>query len=165
MLEFILWSFHLNICLQVATQAYAHIPEIKAINDYDTVVVTLHFPSGTLGVIDLSRNSPYGYDQRLEVFGPKGMISAVNEQPIHCVTSHNGIQGVNSPPIWYSFPSRFKNAYQAELNHFIDIVLGKDESSVLPEETLAVSKVASACEESARTGKMVEIKWAPNELL
>ncbi|PBC29648.1 oxidoreductase yrbE [Apis cerana cerana] len=151
--------------IKVATQAYAHIPEIKAINDYDTVVVTLHFPSGTLGVIDLSRNSPYGYDQRLEVFGPKGMISAVNEQPIHCVTSHNGIQGVNSPPIWYSFPSRFKNAYQAELNHFIDIVLGKDESSVLPEQTLAVSKVASACEESARTGKMVEIKWAPNELL
>ncbi|XP_006618491.1 uncharacterized protein LOC102675776 [Apis dorsata] len=150
--------------VKVATQAYAHIPEIKAINDYDTVVVTLHFPSGTLGVIDLSRNSPYGYDQRLEVFGPKGMISAVNEQPIHCVTSHNGIQGVNSPPIWYSFPSRFRNAYQAELNHFIDIVLGKDESSVLPKQTLAVSKVASACEESARTGKMVEIKWTPNEL-
>ncbi|XP_017877299.1 uncharacterized protein LOC108623353 [Ceratina calcarata] len=150
--------------IKVSVQAHAHTPEIKAIDDYDTVVVSLHFPSGTLGVIDVSRNSVFGYDQRLEVFGPKGMISADNEQPMHAVTSQIGLQGQTSAPIWYSFPSRFMNGYRRELDHFLDVVVGKSVPSVQPKETLAVSKIASACEESAKTGKMVEIKWAPKEL-
>ncbi|CAK9826816.1 Uncharacterized oxidoreductase YrbE [Anthophora retusa] len=148
---------------KVFVQASAHIPEIKAMGDYDTVVISLYFPSGTLGVIDVSRNSTYGYDQRLEVFGPKGMITADNQLSLS-VTTQYGLQGVNTPPILYSFPSRFINAYRRELDHFVDVVLGKDESSVLPKETLAVSKIASACEESVRTGNMVEIKWAEGEL-
>ncbi|XP_050493041.1 inositol 2-dehydrogenase-like [Bombus huntii] len=150
--------------IKIAVQAHAHIPEIKAIDDFDTVVVTLYFPSGTLGTIDLSRNSSFGYDQRLEVFGPKGMIKADNEQPMHGVTSQYNLDGLTSAPIWYSFASRFMNGYRRELDHFIDIVLGRAECSVLPKETLAVIKIATACQESARTGKMVEIKWAPNEL-
>lgn len=150
--------------MQVAVHASANIPEIKEIGDFDTVVVSMYFLSGTLGTIDLSRNSNFGYDQRLEVFGPKGMIKADNEQPIHCVSTQYGLQGPNSAPIWYSFASRFMNGYRRELEHFLNIVLGKAESSVLPKESLAVSKIASACEESARSGKMVEIKWAENEL-
>ncbi|XP_003701107.2 myo-inositol 2-dehydrogenase [Megachile rotundata] len=150
--------------VRVAVQATANIPEIKAIDDFDTVAVSLYFPSGTLGTIDLSRNSNFGYDQRLEAFGPKGMVKADNEQPIHCVNTNYGLEGTCSAPIWYSFASRFRNGYIRELDHFIDVVLGLDELSVLPKETLAVSKVAAACEESARTGKMVEIKWAPHEL-
>lgn len=150
--------------IKVSVQAHAHIPEIKAINDYDTVVVSLHFPSGTLGVIDVSRNSVFGYDQRLEVFGPRGMICADNERPFHSVTSQIGLQGLNSAPIYYSFPSRYMNGYRRELDHFVDVVVGKCQPSVQPKETLAVSKIAAACEESAKTGKMVEINWAPNEL-
>jgi myo-inositol 2-dehydrogenase/D-chiro-inositol 1-dehydrogenase len=52
---------------RVTAHVYAHTPEIAAMGDYDTVAVVLSFPSGTLGMIDLSRNSTYGYDQRLEV--------------------------------------------------------------------------------------------------
>ncbi|XP_076640133.1 inositol 2-dehydrogenase [Colletes latitarsis] len=150
--------------IKVAVQAHAHIPEIKAIGDYDTVVVTLYFPSGTLGVIDVSRNSCYGYDQRLEVFGQKGVLTADNERPLSGVTLQSGLQGPSQAPIWYSFASRFMHGYRRELEHFINIVHGKDEMAVLPKETLAVSKIASACVESVRTGKMIEIKWANNEL-
>jgi predicted dehydrogenase len=52
---------------RVTAHVYAHTPEIAAIGDYDTVAVLLSFHSGTIGIIDLSRNSTYGYDQRLEV--------------------------------------------------------------------------------------------------
>jgi myo-inositol 2-dehydrogenase/D-chiro-inositol 1-dehydrogenase len=55
---------------RVTAHVYAHIPEIAAIGVYDTVAVVLSFPSGTIGMIDLSRSSTYGYDQRLEV-GPR----------------------------------------------------------------------------------------------
>jgi myo-inositol 2-dehydrogenase/D-chiro-inositol 1-dehydrogenase len=57
---------------RVAAQASTLTPEIANIGDYDTVVITLQFPSGTLGVIDISRLSPYGYDQRVEVRCPSG---------------------------------------------------------------------------------------------
>ncbi|XP_066600815.1 inositol 2-dehydrogenase-like [Prorops nasuta] len=149
---------------RVATQAHSNIPEIKEINDFDTIMVTLYFPSGTLGMIDLSRNSPYGYDMRLEAFGPKGMIHAANEQPIHCVTAHKDLTGITSPPIWYSFASRFQNAYRKELDHFIDVVHKKAELIVKPKESLATTKIADACEKSARTGQMVEIKWTAEEM-
>ena len=52
---------------RVTAHVYAHTPEIAAIGDYDTVAVVLSFRSGTIGIIDLSRYSTYGYDQRLEV--------------------------------------------------------------------------------------------------
>ena len=39
------------------------------------------FSSGTIASIDLSRFANYGYDQRVEVFGAKGMLQAKNEFP------------------------------------------------------------------------------------
>ncbi|XP_014212010.2 uncharacterized protein LOC106641938 [Copidosoma floridanum] len=149
---------------KVAVYATAHIPEIRSIKDWDTVVAIFKFPSGTVGTVDLSRNSCYGYDQRLEVFGPRGMIDATNEQPLHCVTTQIGLAGQRRPPIYYSFASRFKLAYHYEMEAFIDVVLGKAKPLVHPKEILAVSKIASACEESAKTGKSVDISWTPSEL-
>lgn len=116
-------------------------------------------------MIDCSRNSAYGYDQRLEVYGTKGLISMDNERPLHAVTSQIGLQGPTQSPIHYSFPSRFKYSYQRELDHFVDVLFGKTELSVLPKETLAACKIATACEESAKTNKMVEIKWTDDQLL
>lgn len=148
----------------MSVHASAHIPEIQNIRDYDTVAAVFHFPTGTVGLVDLSRNSVYGYDQRIEVFGPRGMVDATNEQPLHCVTTQIGQNGQRRPPIWYSFPSRFKNAYAREMEHFLDVALGKCQPAVHPKEILAVSKIASACEESARSGRTVDIKWTADEL-
>ena len=66
---------------EVFSAANSHIPEINAINDWDNVAITMKFPSGTLATVDLSRFANYGYDQRLEVFGPKGMLHVKNETP------------------------------------------------------------------------------------
>lgn len=152
-----------NVQLQISAIVDANIPEIKAIGDFDTVAVTMHFPSGTVGMIDLSRNSNYGYDQRLEAFGPRGVVQADNEQP-NAVRRQYGLQGSNTAPIWYSFASRFMNGYRREFDHFIDIVLGKAKSLVKSKEILAVSKIATACEESARKGKIVSLNWTKGEL-
>jgi len=125
--------------------------------------VNLHFPSGTVGMIDFSRNSSYGYDQRLEAFGPKGMLQAANEQ-FHSVHAYNELQGITTAPIFYSFASRFMNGFLREFDHFLDVVHGKVESQVKSKEILAVSKIATACEESALVGKIVELTWTKDEL-
>ena len=56
-------------------------PAIGEAGDVDTAVITLHFANGALGVIDNSRQAVYGYDQRVEVFGSGGVVSADNAYP------------------------------------------------------------------------------------
>lgn len=58
---------------RVQSFASALIPEIKAIDDFDTIAFLLMYPSGAIVLGDNSRFSAYGYDQRLEVFGNKGI--------------------------------------------------------------------------------------------
>ena len=53
--------------VEVYAMAEAHIDDIRKLNDVDTVLISMRFPSGTLATIDLSRFAAYGYDQRLEV--------------------------------------------------------------------------------------------------
>lgn len=141
----------------VIVQAHAFIPDIKEIDDYDTVIITLKFKSGALACIDLSRFSSYGYDQRIEVFGPKGMINSGDFRPTP-VTSYSA-NGSTSVPIFYSFASRYREAYINEIEHLADVLQGICELSITGKQTLAVSKIASACEESARTGKVIELNW------
>lgn len=58
--------------IKVQATATSLIPEIKAIDDFDTIAFLLTFPSGAIAIGDNSRYCAYGYDQRLEVFGNKG---------------------------------------------------------------------------------------------
>jgi len=58
----------------------------------------------------------------------------------------------------------FMNGYKREFEHFLDVVHGKTESEVKSKDILAVSKIATACEESARMGKVVELIWTKDEL-
>lgn len=108
---------------QVFSQAHVYDDKIKAINDFDTVSIVMKFPSGTLGMIDLSRNSCYGYDQRLEVFGVDGMLTSGNIRPNGVITETT--KGTNKTPYYYSFASRYGEAYAIELDHFVDVFKGK----------------------------------------
>jgi len=141
----------------VSSQANTFIPEIKEIDDFDTVVITMKFPSGALATIDLSRSSTYGYDQRIEVFGQTGMLTANEYRPTHVVAHNN--KGTTQVPICYSFASRYFEAYTHEMELFLKAIRGETEIDIKDYQTLAVQRIASACEESARTGKVVEVKY------
>nr|AAV91366.1 hypothetical protein 13 [Lonomia obliqua] len=144
--------------------AGALIPEIKAIDDFDNIAFLLSFPSGAVVLGDNSRYSAYGYDQRLEVFGYKGMIKVENERPCHSTETVIGHEGVKLTPIFYSFPSRYRLAYAREMEHFLDVVQKGVPMDVTSWQTLAVSKIATAAEESARTGKTVDIDWSGDDI-
>lgn len=59
----------------------------------------------------------------LQVFGPKGMVSAGNERPFPMTTST--AQGETRPPVYHSFPSRYHQGYIRELDHFCDVIQGE----------------------------------------
>jgi len=95
-------------------------PRIGELGDVDTAAVTLHFKSGALGIIDNSRRAVYGYDQRAEVFGEKGMIVVANPKPETTVLSSS--DGDRSSPLYHFFTDRYTEAYVAEIESFIDAI-------------------------------------------
>ncbi|MBN3036713.1 MAG: inositol 2-dehydrogenase [Bacteroidales bacterium] len=91
---------------------------IGAAGDIDTALITLIFEDQSMAVIDNSRKAAYGYDQRLEVFGSKGMVQAENKfQSNHKLLTANGLTG--DLPLYF-FLERYEESYRLEMKAFLD---------------------------------------------
>jgi myo-inositol 2-dehydrogenase/D-chiro-inositol 1-dehydrogenase len=95
-------------------------PAIGQAGDIDTAITTLKFANGTLGTIDNSRQAVYGYDQRVEVFGSKGMVTTANNTPDRTV--YCDARGVHSALPLYFFIERYTDSYIAEMRAFIQCI-------------------------------------------
>lgn len=142
--------------IEVFATGSSFIPEVGALGDLDTVLVTCRFPSGALASIDASRKSVYGYDQRLEVFGQLGMLQAENRAPTSTVRS--GPEERSQPAIEYSFPTRYREAYLAELEAFIDCALEGAPAPLTHDDARWSFVLADAAERSRREGRPVDVK-------
>jgi myo-inositol 2-dehydrogenase/D-chiro-inositol 1-dehydrogenase len=91
-------------------------PAIGEAGDVDTAVTVLKLANGALAVIENSRQAVFGYDQRIEVFGSKGGIEALNEAPSQIrLRTEDGVRAENPH---YFFLQRYQQAYVAELEAF-----------------------------------------------
>ncbi|MDY3026122.1 MAG: inositol 2-dehydrogenase [Candidatus Faecivicinus sp.] len=125
-------------------------PEIAAAGDVDTCIITLRFANGALGVIDNSRQAVYGYDQRIEVFGSKGCITADNETPNN--TTYYTADGVmKEKPLWF-FLERYNDAFIAEENAFVEACLNNTDTAVGAFDGLQPVLIAIAAKESCEKG-------------
>lgn len=131
-------------------------PDITKYDDVDTVVTTLTFENGAIGVIDNSRQAVYGYDQRLEVFGSKGMLQ--NSNHLQANTVFSGESGVISEKPEYFFLERYLKSYDTEVNFFAESIFdGKTVVCDMEDGIMAV-KIAQAAKESLVTGKTVKVE-------
>ncbi|MEL6503197.1 MAG: inositol 2-dehydrogenase [Pseudomonadota bacterium] len=89
--------------------------------DVDTACVILETQSGRQATITNSRRASYGYDQRVEVFGSKGMAQAHNQRATSVEISNGN--GSTRPPVQDFFMSRYAQAYEAEIAHFVASLL------------------------------------------
>ena len=88
--------------------------------DIDTAIITMHMSDGSIAVIDNSRKAVYGYDQRAEVFGSKGMAATKNDSASTCViSSENGI--VSEKPLYF-FLERYMDSFAAEVKEFVEAI-------------------------------------------
>ncbi|MBR0172388.1 MAG: inositol 2-dehydrogenase, partial [Lachnospiraceae bacterium] len=73
-----------------------------------------------IAVIDNSRQAVYGYDQRAEVFGSKGMVQSGNDAKSTAVLSNeNGVTG--EVPLHF-FLERYTEAYAQEIIQFCEAI-------------------------------------------
>ena len=56
-------------------------PAVAEAGDIDATAVTIRTRRGRLAQINTLRRAAYGYDQRFEVIGSKGMLQAGNHRP------------------------------------------------------------------------------------
>jgi myo-inositol 2-dehydrogenase/D-chiro-inositol 1-dehydrogenase len=96
-------------------------PRIGEAGDIDTAVVTLRFEGGAIGTINNSRRAAYGYDQRVEVFGEKGMVGTSNEASDSAAVSDAA--GVHGPLPLRFFLERYERSYLVEMQEFVNCVL------------------------------------------
>ncbi len=95
-------------------------PAIGELGDIDTAIINIKLSNGALAIIDSSRETHYGYDQRVEVFGSKGNLSAGNRAKTS--TQFTTVDGVLSEKPYYSFVERYADAYRLQFAAFFDLV-------------------------------------------
>jgi myo-inositol 2-dehydrogenase/D-chiro-inositol 1-dehydrogenase len=130
-------------------------PEIGAAGDVDTAAVTLHYADGRIVVIKNSRRAVYGYDQRVELLGSEGLLSAGNV--LENTLSKSTKEGVVSAKPEFFFLERYMRAYSAEWAAFVDAVISGKALPVTLDDGVNALAVAEAATRSAKAGETVKL--------
>ncbi len=125
-------------------------PAIGAAGDVDTAAATLTTASGKICQITNSRRATYGYDQRIEVHGSKGMLRAENmlENTVEVATE----AGFQRAPAQNFFLERYEAAYLAEMTHFVDALNAGQHPTPTIRDGLRAQLMADAATEAQQTG-------------
>ena len=124
--------------------------------DIDTAMLLLRTASGKMCHINNTRRAVYGYDQRIEVLGAKGMLRAANLAPTSVERFGAEATCVDNP--WPNFQTRYAAAYAAELSSFIRSVKTRKPVEVGPEDSRQVLVLAEAARKSSQTGRPIRLK-------
>ena len=130
-------------------------PEIGALGDFDSASAVLRWADGRQLSISNSRRAAYGYDQRVEMHGSTGMVSAENEHPVRIEVAT--AEGYTRPPLHDFFMTRYIAAYANEINAFVAALGGETGGIPTGIDGLNALLIAEAALESANTGKAVTI--------
>ena len=130
-------------------------PAIGVAGDVDTAAVLLKTASGKLCQISCSRRATYGYDQRIEVHGSKGMIRAGNVHNTTVEVATSG--GFLADPVQNFFLERYAAAYRNELDAFLAAVEAGTPASPSGEDGLRAQVLADAATEACFSGKPVRL--------
>lgn len=124
--------------------------EESGIPDVDTAVVTMKMANGCIAVINNSRQAVYGYDQRVEAFGSKGMASDGNDL-INNTTIVTKDGARSEKPLWF-FLERYNTAFIEQVKAFVDAIVNDKPVVVGALDGLRPVLMAAAATESCRSG-------------
>lgn len=145
-----------------ATGAALIDPAIGEAGDTDTSMLILKMSSGALCHIDNSRRCAYGYDERIEVFGSKGMAMS-GRKPTHEVSLYTaaGVTSAGPHPGWFQ---RLEPTFALALDAFVRTVEGEDVAYPSIWDGVRAQQIAEAAIQSLRENRPVPIVyWRPEE--
>jgi myo-inositol 2-dehydrogenase/D-chiro-inositol 1-dehydrogenase len=128
---------------------------IAEVGDIDTALTTLTFEDGTYAVLDNSRKAVFGYDQRLEVFGDKGMIQVDNNLYNRNILYNES--GIHQALPLNTFTERYNQSYCKEIELFIDALLNNKPLPIRNEDVIMATVLAYAAKKSLEEQRPVKV--------
>jgi scyllo-inositol 2-dehydrogenase (NAD+) len=122
---------------------------------YDNAVVTLRFANGALGMLDGTCPAHYGYDARMEILCENGVLTLGTPQaPGVTRIERNGAIINRAVKSWRNL---FRDAYVAELEHFIECARAGRQPRVTGWDGLKAVEAVVAANRSIVEGRPIEI--------
>ncbi len=110
------------------------------INDYELATCVLKSKSGVISIINNSRHCSFGYDQRVEIFGDKGMLISGNKRKYNF------------------FIDRYRSAYKLQLEDLLNLVKKNKKPRASFDDGEKALVLANAAYKSLRSKKTIRIK-------
>ena len=121
-------------------------PDLKKIGDIDTATITLELENDIMCSIQNCRQTHYGYDQRIEIFGSEGALFVDNNHENLCYLFTD--KDTTRARLMTSFIERYEKSFISELNHFFECIHSGQKPIVGPREILSAVQVAIAGQKS-----------------
>ena len=130
-------------------------PKENPHRDPDTAMVMLRMASGALVHVNSSFRATYGYDQRIEAFGEKGMLISRNHQPTSL--ERYGPAGIRQDPLLRFFIERYAESYVRELDDFVRALDERRAPGITLDDGRRALMIAQAAVASAKSGAPVPL--------
>ena len=130
-------------------------PNVTKADDVDVTAVAIRTKSGRLALINTNRRAAYGYDQRFEVLGSKGMLQAGNHRPTEVVAYTEHSVSADKPE--HFFLERYRVAYAVEMGHFFDALGAGKAMRTSIDDGVAALELAEAATTSWREQRIVTL--------
>jgi len=131
---------------------------IKKINDYELAMCLIKSKKGVICMINNSRHCSYGYDQRVEVFGSKGMVISGNRRDYASEKFLESKTAIKRPLLNF-FIDRYEEAYKLQLNDLVYLVQKRKNPRASFEEGRKAIIIANAAYKSLKFNKVVKISF------
>jgi predicted dehydrogenase len=127
---------------------------MKTVGDIDNALINMVFENGTLGAVQLSRNSVFGYDIRNEIWGTKGslQIGYFRHTPILVMTQ----EGITHDVVPH-FMQRFEDAYLTQIQDFVNKVRTGQPPSLTGRDAIAAMRISLAATLSQHEQRPVQV--------
>ncbi|KAL3787542.1 hypothetical protein HJC23_013751 [Cyclotella cryptica] len=136
------------------------IEDLPGSEAFDTASCIVRYPGGVNAMVDVCRQSSYGYDQRAEVLGTKGMIATDNVYPNTAKIYKNDFTGNADMPYDF-FLSRYFEAYVTETEAFCKSLVEDTPVPCTGIDGLIALTMSLAADKSAAEGRWVK----PSEII
>lgn len=135
-------------------------PAITEAGDVDTSMLILKFANGALCHIDNSRHTGYGYDERIEVFGSKGLVES-RRKPIREVSLYTGNKIIEDG-LHGGWFDRMEPSFMLAVDAFASSLEGGQIDYPTLADGLRAQMIAEAAVESLHKNQPVKINyWQP----
>ena len=131
---------------------------VAELGDSDSAMIIMRTADGVLCCINNSRRAVYGYDQRVEAHGEKGMLLSDN-RPQSGLKFFGADSSASRDPLPHFFMERYADAYRLQLDAFAAAVAGEVPPSPSFEDGRRALVLAEAAATALRERRAVKVEF------